>query len=121
MAELLIRVVDKVNPRSIYKDVGCMKAGSVVCIQPDGWGWSAYEDGGNPAWIVKKWPRIRPDQLSGLLVPEPGDREVQKTLQRRAFVLDLTAVDALRPNPSLTEVLATQRTVKPRSDPNILG
>ena len=55
MCELLVRVVDKINPTSPELNAQCMKRGDVVSVCPDGWAWSAKEQAGDP-WYILKFP-----------------------------------------------------------------
>lgn len=97
MAELLVRVVDKVNP-DFYKNIQCTKRGDVILVQPDGWTWGKKELS-NPDWRILALPGVDPADLSGLLARElPTDPKTDpktwpKTLQRRAFKLDLDHQD----------------------------
>lgn len=89
MAELLVRVVDKVGP-DVYADAKLTKRGDVIVVCMDGWAWGT-EELGNPAFRILRIPGVEPDALSWLLVgePESNPQQPSKTLQRRAFKLDL--------------------------------
>ena len=95
MAELIIRVVDKVNPASVYRDVKCTKRGDVIAIQPDGWPWGSAELT-DPAYRIVQVSGIDVEDLSAFLAPEldvdPG--HPSRTLQRRGFKFDLDAFRA---------------------------
>lgn len=91
MAELLVRVVSKLNPDDVYKDVKLSKRGDVIMVVPDGWGWS-IEERTNPDWRIFKWPSESVVNASTLLTPELP--QVQTTvpdpmLQRRGFYLNI--------------------------------
>lgn len=90
MAELLVRVVDKVNTDDFYLNIQCFKAGMVIAVQPDGWLWGK-EEVANPAWRIFKVPSVDPSQFSNLLSPEPSTDPGTdaKTLQPRGFKLSL--------------------------------
>ncbi len=99
MAELLVRVVDKVNRDSIYLDVACTKRGDVIAICVDGWQWGK-EELANPDWRIVRLPGVDPEDLSGLLAPERDvdPKNPSKTLQRRAFKLDLDRAEIDKAN-----------------------
>ena len=65
MAELLIRVVDKVND-SPAKNQLCFKAGDVLHVAADGWQWGT-EELANPAWRILKLPGMDPALFRDLL------------------------------------------------------
>ncbi len=94
MAELLVRVKDKIN-EDFYLNCQCTKAGDVICIQPDGWNWGR-EELKNPDWRIIKMPGVKESDLSAFLQPElPVDpMNPPKTLQRRAFRLHLDGMPA---------------------------
>lgn len=89
MAELLVRVVDKVNP-DFYANTKCLKRGDVIAVCEDGWGWGV-EELANPDWRILKIPDMTVAEASVFLAPErnrdPG--QPSRTLQRRAFAIDL--------------------------------
>ncbi len=89
MAELLVRVVDKVHA-DFYLNCACTKRGDVIAVQPDGWAWGTGELE-HPEWRIIALPGVDPSDLSGLLAPEldVNPKHPSKTLQRRAFKLDL--------------------------------
>lgn len=88
MAELLIRVHDKINA-DFYLNCQCAKRGDVIVICEDDWGWSAIERT-TAEWRILRAPESAAD-LSGLLAPEPATHPTRRsrTLQRRQFHLDL--------------------------------
>jgi hypothetical protein len=91
MAELLVRVVSKLNPDDVYKDVKLTKRGDVIMVVPDGWGWS-IEEKTNPDWRIVKWPSETVVNASTLLTPELPEVETtipDPMLQRRGFYLNL--------------------------------
>lgn len=95
MAELLVRVVSKVNPSDVYKDVKLTKRGDVIVAQPDGWGWSDMEKT-NPDWRIFKWPSVTVSEASVFLSPElpiapkaSPDMPDDPMLQRRGFNIDV--------------------------------
>jgi hypothetical protein len=91
MAEMLVRVVDKVNTDDPVLDSKCLKRGMVVAICPDGWPWSDAERGA-PYWRIVKVPGAAVGDLSAYLVAELGDPTQNRFLQLRGFKLDLDAL-----------------------------
>ena len=83
MCEVLVRVVDKVNPNDANLDAQCLKRGDFVSICPDGWGWSQIERT-NPDWRIVK--------ISGLSVEEAKAYLAKGAKYRRAFKLDVDDV-----------------------------
>lgn len=88
MAELLVRVIDKINDDPVL-NTKCMKRGDVVVVCPDGWGWSK-EELTNPFWRIIKMPNLSMEEANRFLAPEldTDPNQPSKTLQRRAFKLD---------------------------------
>jgi recombinational DNA repair protein (RecF pathway) len=66
MAELLIRVVDKVHPTDPAKDQLCFKAGDVIHVAADGWPWGS-EELTNPEWRILKLPGVDPALVEDML------------------------------------------------------
>lgn len=139
MAELLLRVVDKVSSDP-YKDVKLTKRGDVVAVCPDGWGWSSEEQT-NPHWRIVKWPALSVSAatvfLSSEIDTEPQLVGENPMLQRRGFSFDLDAAilpaavkawltDDTRAHPSYTvpagitlQALRKQKVARP--DPHVIG
>lgn len=90
MAQILVRVIDKVNPDDPYLDIQCMKRGDVVAVVSDDHVFSEYELSA-PWWRVIKVPGVDPAKLSAYTAPEEGDWRVTKTLRKRVFKFDLDA------------------------------
>ena len=109
MAELLLRVVDKVGA-DLYTDCQLLKRGDVVVIVPDGWHWGT-EERTNPEWRILKLPLIDSAQLQQFLAPEPvtDPARASRTRLRRGWKLD---VDARLPS-RLTQYLADRTRRKP--------
>ena len=135
MAEFLIRVHDKVNPDSIYRDVRCLKRGDVVSVCPDGWVWSTRELT-FPFWRIVKVVGMALDEAEAFLAPELGDLRLNKMLRRRAFKVDVDRTtlpkrikdwlaDDTRAVPFLEINTTTVRDLKtlkePLSDPGVIG
>jgi hypothetical protein len=98
MAELLVRVVDKVNKASARLDAQCTKRGDVIAVQPDGWTWGKQELV-NPEWRILCVPGLTVNEASPWLAPQlPEAPDDTRPLYRRAFHLDLQAstFDGLR-------------------------
>lgn len=90
MAELLVRVVDKVNVDDFYLNTKCTKRGDVIVVCPDGWLWGSQELA-NPEWRIVQVPDLMLEEAEALLAPERDvdPRHPSRTLQRRAFALNL--------------------------------
>ncbi len=118
MAELLVRVKDKVNPDSPQLDAKCLKAGDVVVACPDGWEWSELEKS-NPDWLIVKVPGMSMEEAKTFTAPEVGDRLVNPMLRQRAFKIDLEQVQ----NKVLTakEILGLKVLKEPLDDPSVIG
>ncbi len=123
MAELLVRRVDKVHA-DFYMNAKQTKRGDVITVQADGWPWGTKEVN-NPAWIIIKVPGVDPSDLLGLLAAEPetDPRQPSKTLQPRAFRLDLDHPALAHAPEVINEQLLTALTKrkKPIADPTIIG
>ncbi len=85
MAELLLRVVDKVGA-TIYQDCKLTKRGDVIVVQPNGWAWSVQEKT-NPAWRILGLPNVSESAASVLLSAEKDVDPLQpsRVLQRRKW------------------------------------
>ena len=91
MAELLVRVVDKVNPNDPDLDLQCLKRGDVVTVGEDGWPWSGKELS-NPEWKVMYFPGASLSAAQSYLAPElPDGPDDLSTKRRRAFAFNLLA------------------------------
>jgi len=89
MSELLIRIVDKVNPNDPALDLQCLKRGDVVTIGEDGWGWSAKELA-NSDWKVMYFPGASMSAAQSYLAPElPNGPDDLSPKRRRAFAFNL--------------------------------
>lgn len=86
MAELLIRVVDKVNDDP-EKNAQCSKAGDVIVVCPDGWPWSAAERT-EPFWRVVRVPLLQTEIEAALA----EDHQSGKLVRRRRWKIDLAAL-----------------------------
>lgn len=91
MCEILVRVVDKVNPNDAVLNRQCRKAGDVVCVKPDGWGWSVMERT-NPEWKILKIPNVDVSVFEDMLIPELDTSDPENTIVIRQCQknLDLT-------------------------------
>lgn len=118
MAELLTRVIDKVNAEDFYQDCQCSKRGDVIVVQADGWLWGKDELS-LPEYRVLQVPGLSVSEAEAMLSPEldTDPTHPSLTLQRRAFHLDLSIV--LKHLPALATELATGvRAARPLSHPN---
>lgn len=90
MAELLVRVVDKIGD-DIFKDAALTKRGDVIVVCPDGWPWGS-EELSNPEWRIISVPDMTEIEANAMTTREIGDRSVQNVLQERAFKFDLDSL-----------------------------
>jgi hypothetical protein len=91
MAELLVRVVDRVGA-NVYQDAKLTKRGDVIAVCPDGWPWGTTELA-NPEWRIVRVPGVAPEALAYLTAEEIESAETKgsRVLQRRAFKFDVDA------------------------------
>lgn len=89
MAEILIRVRDKVNTDP-YLDSRCLKRGDVVCVVADGWAWGP-EELTAPYWRIVKLPRVSVNAVESLLAREVDidPQNPSPVLRKRAFKWNL--------------------------------
>lgn len=89
MAEMLVRVVDKVN-EDFYRNLRCTKRGMVIVVVPDGHVWSTQELT-NPDWRIVKILGVPVHAVSEFVngVPSDESNPHNKTRQRRAVKLNL--------------------------------
>lgn len=90
MAELLIRVKDKINAVDYYKNFQCTKRGDVIVACPDGWNWG-NDELSDPQYRIVKIPSLPLIDAQALTTPEQETDPVRpsRTLQRRGFKLNL--------------------------------
>lgn len=137
MAELLVRVVDKVND-DFYLNCKCTKRGDVIVAQPDGWLWGK-EELANPDWRIFKLPDMKLADAQAMLAPEldVDPQHPSKTLQRRVFKFNLDdpslpvatqtlVTDATRQSEAVAGVsapalLALKVQKAPVADPAVIG
>jgi len=101
--ELLVRIVDKVNP-DFYLNLGCSKRGDVIVVKPDGWAWGSDELS-NPQWRILQVPNLTLEEAEALAAPEVLQAGNSKeTLQKRGFKLDLDS-PALQSRPGFQTFL----------------
>lgn len=107
MAELLLRVVDKVNP-DFYQNCKCTKRGDVIVIRPNGWTWGTQELT-DPNYRIVKLPNISEAFLSPFLAQEPetDPQHPSRTLQRRWYRFDLAS--GLLPQPFINYLNDAER------------
>ena len=89
MAEILLRVADKINTNSIYLDAWCTKRGDVIVVQDDGWPWGSKEVN-NPDWVVLQLPLVNHLDIDYLIDPERLDPILHPLRQRRGHFIDIT-------------------------------
>lgn len=122
MAELLVRVVDKVNPNDPDLDLQCLKRGDVVAVGEDGWPWSGKELS-NPDWKVMYFPGATVSAANSYLAPElPDGPDDTSTKRRRAFAFNLLSA---APRTTFTggdeEMLSFQITKPPLEQPDVFA
>jgi hypothetical protein len=100
MAELLIRVVDKVQPDPV-KAERLLRAGDVVSVCPDGWPWTVIER------TNSEWRIIRVNLLATTVEALIARSSNPLVRRRREWKLDFS----LLPNPSLVSGARTQEIV----------
>ena len=84
MAEMAVRVVDKINNVSTTDDLQCLKRGHIVDIKPDGHPWSAAELSG-AEWRIVYMPGVPVEQVDWM---RQGPDDL--TLGRRNTKMDVT-------------------------------
>ena len=134
MAEMLVRVVDKISADP-YLNAKLTKRGDVISVQPDGWVWGKEEQK-NPDWRIVKLPGVSVTNASQFVAPEKDAdlKNPSRVLQSRAARLDLdnlplgiaaVMADIKRRNPtartSLTaqDLAALKISKPPLADPNV--
>lgn len=110
MAELLVRVVDKVN-EDFYLNCQCTKRGDVIVAVPDGWLWGK-EELRDPQYRIIVMPGLSLGDAQSMTAPEfdKDPNTPSKTLKRRAFRLDL---DALATTKAIADYLADASRTQP--------
>jgi hypothetical protein len=89
MCELLIRVVDKVDPlRSEDENRRFTKRGDVIVVVEDQWPWGR-EELSFFEWRIVCLPDVQVDEASMLLTSEIKQPGHKATLRPRAFYFDL--------------------------------
>lgn len=120
MAELLLRIVDKIGSTPA-KDILSSKAGDVVVVCPDGWEWSQMELS-SPAWKIIKMPGVDPAALNDLVRIGNGRRRDRKIdLSGPAAVRLLAAPNPLVLTPAQITIVMALRVTKPALAPIVLG
>jgi hypothetical protein len=120
MAELLVRIIDKVNPNDPDLDLQCLKRGDVVVVQEDGWPWSAAELS-EVLWKVMYFPGATLSAAESYLAPElPDGPDDTATKRRRAFLFNLiSALPQSTFNGGDTEMLSFQVRKPPLESPDV--
>lgn len=119
MAELLVRVIDKVNKESVYLDCGCTKRGDVIAACPDGWAWGSAEVS-DPQYQIVKVPDLSLEEAAALTAQDVGFGKIQasRTLLKRTFHLDLEGL----PEKVTAADIRQARVRKPViADPAVIG
>lgn len=140
MAELLIRVTDKVNPE-FYKNTKCTKRGDVIVVHENGWPWGRDELTA-PFWRIVKHDELSVSEASAFLAPQfdTDPQHPSRTLLRRAFKLNLDAAGLpaavrtfladneravpildITPFVTIDQIRALKIMKSPVEDPNVIG
>jgi hypothetical protein len=100
MAEILLRVKDKINS-SPYLNAQCTKRGDVIVVCPDGWRWG-FRELDDPQYRVVCIPQMSVSEAQAFVVGEmeTSPQPASMLRHRRAFRLDLE-------HPSLPESFQT--------------
>lgn len=99
MAELLIRVIDRIpdnDPDRADDAQRATKRGDVIAVQPDGWNWGRVELTA-PFWRILKIPDASVEDFLHLLEP-PADELPDDPTPARRITLDLDS-------PGITEAI----------------
>ena len=94
MCEIICINYDKGNAKDPDKDKMCYKKGMVICVQDDGWAWSATEL--SDSYKIIKLPGVPKEKVQKWLEPERGDTVIdeesgeKEIVRRRHYKLDLT-------------------------------
>jgi hypothetical protein len=87
--ELLVRVVDKVNPSDPAKNRQLTKRGDVIAAFPDGHQWGTQERA-NPDWRIIRVSGMTQVEAESFLSPEhPPDLVNRYVLRKRSKKIDL--------------------------------
>jgi hypothetical protein len=121
MSELLVRIVDKINP-DFYLNTKCTKRGDVIVVRPDGWAWGS-EELTNPQWTILRLPNVPLTEAEALLGPEKNadPSHPSHTLQRRTSHLDLDHLPANLDTLPLQTFQALKLRKQPVVDPAVFG
>lgn len=140
MAELLVRVRDKVNVTDFYADCKCTKRGDVIVVCPDGWPWGDQELT-RPEYRLVRLQGVGVAAVTPYLAPELDidPTHPSRTLQRRLYKIDFSnltiptafktfVADDTRTTPMFVVPAAQVATIQaaivqkaPIPDPAILG
>lgn len=98
MAEILIRVADKVHSDPA-RNAQCTKRGDVIVVCEDGHVWGEAEKT-SPFWRIVSLPNVTVSEASMWLGPEPQVDIVapSRMVQRRLWTLDLATLFAAAPD-----------------------
>jgi len=96
MAEILIRVKDKINKDDFYLNLQCTKRGDVIAVCPNNHEWGS-EELRSPDWRILRFPAIPEEKFHQFLSAEIDIDITQpsKTLQRRQIKFDLDTLDKI--------------------------
>ena len=110
MAEFLLRVVDKVNPDSLYRDVKCTKRGDIIVVKEDGETWGKDQKI-LPQYRIIKVPGMDVSEARAWVAPEldTDPQQPSRTLQARKFTLDLDTLLGFAPAPVVAYIADDSR------------
>lgn len=91
--ELLIRIVDKIDPEDPVKHHRLTKAGDVIVYKPDGHDWG-IEEVNNPHWRIIRVPDM-PENVARSLIAEQVPSMPGQLLKRRAVTLDISKLSRI--------------------------
>lgn len=114
MAELLVRLVDKVNADPAL-DAGCTKRGDVIVVKEDGWPWGDRENDG-VTYKVYRLPISVAEAEQFLGSQRPETAEPTPFVHRRAFGIDLEKLEA-----GVMDIAALKKAKQPLVDPRRFG
>jgi hypothetical protein len=96
MCQILIRMVDRVNPNDVLLDERLDKRGDAIFVAPDNWQWSQTELT-NPEWRILSLPNVTVSEASQYLSGPAVDPLLvpYRPLRGKGFLVD-TATGGLK-------------------------
>lgn len=131
MCEVFVRLTSKTNPDPVKDRTGAWKAGMAVCVQDDGWKWSATEL--NWPYKILKLKGVPKEKIQQWLEPEYEDPDAKpdelQIYRRRRFIfdtaqftktLDTTLESALSPEATKIAALTAITEDKTATEPHAI-